>query len=706
MGDVHKPLDTPPGSHDGDDGPMTTRSRQRMCFAPVADAPRQARRVVRRTLINAGFDELDELAETVLLLASELCDNALLHAGTEFEVELQVEADSVTVSVSDHGSSPLEQHLSQPRARYGRAPNHGRGLMLVQRLATSWGTRHDADGTNTTWFTVHRDGPGPVRASQTPVAPLPAISPRVLHHTDKIHALLRIPPVLAQGLDAAAVVTELTRRLREILDLDEAIVAVDYGDGRGSRKIAHDGHHPDGDQAPARSLDIPLPLSAPLRGWLRLCGPADELVSELAELAALRIALSIESDYLHKADRRRRDWMAYLADTSQLLGQSLDVGLTITVVPQILVPRLGQWCAVHLVGGEQGLELAALTHANEELIPELRSALTLSAGGELTRTLRAQLRELATKALPPAWVDWPTDAIALSLHAARRAIGVLTIGRPVDRSHSPEDVALISDIAQRAALAIDNAQRATQHVETSQALQRALFPRALPTAAGAEFAAEYLPASTGSDVGGDFYDVLSLRTGLWLAAIGDVCGKGAQAAARAGQVRDMLRVLVRDGRPLARALELLNDLMIETGDHWQFCTLAAAHICEATPGKPTGLTMDLVLAGHEPPLLIRADGTAEFVGQRGTPLGLINEVKLHTTQLHIAPGDVLLAYTDGIIERRGPQGAYGAHRLMSAASATYPLPAAQLIATVRASVQNFSNQGPKDDIALLAIRAT
>ncbi|HZA17276.1 MAG TPA: SpoIIE family protein phosphatase [Pseudonocardiaceae bacterium] len=686
---------------------MTTRSRQRMCFAPVADAPRQARRALRHTLTSAGLDQLDELADTVLLLASELCDNALLHAGTDFEVELQVDPDSVTVSVSDHGPSPLEQHLSQPRARYGRAPNHGRGLMLVQRLATSWGTRHNADGTNTTWFTVHRDSPGAVRAPRmSAVAPVHNISPRVLDHADKIRTLLRIPPVLAQQLDAGAVVTELTRRLREILDLDEALVEIDYGDGSGTREIAHDGHHTDGDQTQARALDIPLPLTAPLRGRLRLHGVADQLVSELAELAALRIALSVESDYLHKADRRRRDWLAYLADTSQLLGQSLDVALTTTVIPQILVPRLGQWCAVHLIGPPHELELAALTHANEELIPELRSALTLSAGSDLTRRLRTQLRKLATQTMPPTWINWPTDAIALPLHAAGHAIGVLTIGRPGDRSHSPEDIALISDIAQRAALAIDNAQRATQHIQTSQALQRALFPRELPIADSAEFAAEYLPASTGSDVGGDFYDVFSPRAGLWLAAIGDVCGKGAEAAARAGQVRDMLRVLIRDGRPLTRALELLNDLMIETGDDRQYCTLAAAHIRKTTTGEPTGLTVDLVLAGHEPPLLVRANGTAEFVGQSGTPLGLVNQVTLYTTRLHLAPGDTLLAFTDGVTERRGPEGLYGPHRLITAASATYPLSPAQLIATVRASVQNFSNQQPKDDIALLAIRAT
>jgi serine phosphatase RsbU (regulator of sigma subunit)/anti-sigma regulatory factor (Ser/Thr protein kinase) len=686
---------------------MTTRSRQRMCFAPVADAPRQARRVLRHALTSVGLDQTGELADTVLLLASELCDNALLHAGTDFEVELQVDPDSVTVSVSDHGPSPLEHHLSQPRARYGRAPNHGRGLMLVERLATSWGTRHNADGTNTTWFTVHLDGPGAVRPPQTSaVAPVHNVSPRVLDHSDKARALVRMPPVLAQQLDAGAVVTELTRRLREILDLDEVLVEIDYGDGSGTHKVAHDGHHTDGDQTKARALDIPLPFAGPLRGRLRLHGAAEELGSELAELAALRIALSVESDYLRKADRRRRDWLAYLADTSQLLGQSLDVALTTTVIPQILVPRLGQWCAVHLIGPPHGLELAALTHANEAIIPELRSALTLSAGSDLTRRLRAQLRKVAAETMPPTLINWPTDAIALPLHVAGHTIGVLTIGRPVDHSHSPEDVALISDIAQRAALAIDNAQRATQHIQTSQALQRALFPRELPIADGAEFAAEYLPASTGSDVGGDFYDVFSPRAGLWLAAIGDVCGKGAEAAARAGQVRDMLRVLIRDGRPLTRALELLNDLMIETGDDRQYCTLAAAHIRKTTTRESLGLVVELVLAGHEPPLLVRANGTAEFVGQSGTPLGIVNQVKLYATRLHLAPGDTLLAFTDGVTERRGPEGLYGPNRLITAASATYPLSPAQLIATVRTSVQNFSNHKPKDDIALLAVRAT
>jgi len=142
-----------------------------------------------------------------------------------------------------------------------------------------------------------------------------------------------------------------------------------------------------------------------------------------------------------------------------------------------------------------------------------------------------------------------------------------TGGRPPgQRPHTPEDVALVGDIARRASLAIDNARNTAAHIATSQALQKALLPRALPAGPGIEFAAEYLPASTGSDVGGDFYDVLDIDSTHWLASVGDVCGKGARAAARTGMVRDVLRVLIREGRSLTRAVELLNDVMMDAGD--------------------------------------------------------------------------------------------------------------------------------------------
>ncbi|MFC5994116.1 SpoIIE family protein phosphatase [Pseudonocardia hispaniensis] len=688
-----------------------------MRFPPVADAPRRARGLLRRELTAAGLAEHDDLTDSVVLLASELFDNAVLHAGTEFEVEMQTRPDSVTVAVSDHGAGPLERHLAQPRQGFGRAAEHGRGLILVERLATAWGTRHDSDGTHTIWFTLHHRPPArcpaPTVPQPVPVGPVPKWP-----DPDQVRRLLHIPAEVGERLGANALVAELTRRLREIFAPDGAggvegvTVEVDHGDGNGMHKLTRDGRDPATQVAPHRVIDVPLPLTAPQRGRLRVAlGPdttSARSITEVAELAAYRIALAVESDWLRGADRSRRAWMTYLADTSQLLGQSLDVELTVTVIPQIVVPRLGAWCAVHLLGPTRELALAALTHADEDTIVELRAALDPARSGALCARL-AELTDPTAATTDPAWISRPTDAIAVPLVAAGRPIGVLTVGRPTNRPHTPEDVVLITDIARRSALAIDNAQRTARHVATSQALQQALLPRALPAAEGVEFAAEYLPASVGSDVGGDFYDVITLVSGHWLAAIGDVCGKGATAAARTGLVRDVLRVLARDGRPLTSALELLNDVMMEAHDPSQFCTLAAAEVRRAGPGvtgRTAGLFVDLVLAGHERPVLVRASGAAELVGTYGTALGLVNRVQLRHTRLHLAPGDALLAYTDGVTEHRDADEFYGADRLVATVSSIGGASAARLVGGVRAAIEAFSRTERRDDVALLAVAAT
>src|SRR5919107_5417601 len=142
--------------------------RRRLRLAPDARSPALARRMLLAALDEAGCDDD---ADTVVLLASELCENAVLHAGTEFELDVQIDADQVTVTVSDRGAGPLEQHLAQPRRRYGRAAAHGRGLMLLTRLATAWGTRHERDGTHRTWFSVSTVGEP---AAEPPTELLPA----------------------------------------------------------------------------------------------------------------------------------------------------------------------------------------------------------------------------------------------------------------------------------------------------------------------------------------------------------------------------------------------------------------------------------------------------------------------------------------------------------------------------------------------------
>jgi serine phosphatase RsbU (regulator of sigma subunit) len=234
---------------------------------------------------------------------------------------------------------------------------------------------------------------------------------------------------------------------------------------------------------------------------------------------------------------------------------------------------------------------------------------------------------------------------------------------------------------------------------------------------GLDFAAEYLPASSGSDVGGDFYDVLTVDPSNWLVSIGDVCGKGARAAARTGLVRDVLRVLVRDDRSLPRAIERLNEVMIEAADPLQFCTLAAAMVSRRrrpgagggtgrSHGAPRGgLDVELVLAGHVQPVLVRADGTAELIGTFGTAVGLVPTVRVSCTQHRMDPGDTLLVYTDGVTERRRGRALFGAERLLAVAARAAGRPAVQVVGAVREAVERFSTEPLDDDVALLAVRA-
>jgi anti-sigma regulatory factor (Ser/Thr protein kinase)/GAF domain-containing protein len=663
-----------------------------------------------------------DLVDTAILLASELCENAVLHAGTEFEVALTVTESDVNVAVTDRGPGPLELHLAQPRQRYGRAASHGRGLALVQRLAASWGTRHEADGRHVIWFSL-------ARKDQPTVAPAPPAPPdaeRVWTTAEQARWLLHVPPGLVDRLEPSELVAELVRRLRELLDAESVSVEVDEGDGTGAREVTRDGSPDPGlstggeiitgvGTGSDRRVEVRLPTTAPLRGVLRVMHRAGggsaadpERTRDLTELIAYRVAMAVESQWLRAVDQRRRSWMTYLAETSELLGQSLDVDLAVAVVPQVVVPRLGRWCAVHLVEPSGALRLAALTHADEDALPELRAVLDPDSYPGLPGELRNRLAEVVRDGTSAVRFAVPTDGIALPLRARGRTLGTLLVGRPPNRPHSPEDVVLAGDVARRAALAIHNAQSTGAHVAVSQALQQALLPRALPVVPGLDFAAEYLPASTGSDVGGDFYDVLTVDPSHWLVSIGDVCGKGARAAARTGLVRDVLRVLVRGDRSLPRAIERLNEVMIEAADPLQFCTIAAAMVSRRLPGAGAprgGLDVQLVLAGHVQPVLVRADGTAELIGTFGTAVGLVPTVRLSCTEHHVGPGDTLLVYTDGVTERRRGREQFGAERLLAVAARAAGRPAVQVVGAVREAVERFSTEQLDDDVALLAVRA-
>lgn len=678
---------------------------RRIQLPPSPRAPSAARVVLRALLAETGLQSLSDVA---LLLTTELCSNAVRYAGTDMEIELTVEGSRLTVGVTDRGPVPLEL-VRKPAPDEGASGGHG--LRVVATLASTWGTRHDATGRHRVWFSLDAEPDAEV-APQLPEragtpAQLPAPGSAGWPSAQACRWLLHMPSLVAQRLDVPSLVTELLRRLCEVIGADAASVWLDYGDGKGEHLLAQ--HKaapgasgprldPPADVAGPNVLDLRLALDAPLHGRLRLRRAGLTAVDEeLADLSAHRIALAIESDWLRGVDRRRRSWMTYLAETSELLAQSLDVHFTAALVPQIVVPRLGGWCAVHLIDEHGKITRGTWGHADESALAPLRSWLDGEHGA-----LRDRIEE-ALRGTRPVTFTAPVEGVSVPLIARTATLGTLTVGRPDTHSHTPEDVALICDVARRASLAIANAQLNAAHVAVSQAFQRALLPRALPVSEQVEFAAAYLPASAGTDVGGDFYDVLALPDDRWLVAVGDVCGKGAPAAARTGRVRDVLRVLVRDGCRLERGIRLLNDVIGESAGEQQFCTLAGALV--TARGTRQGLHVELVLAGHDQPLLVRADGSIKFLGEFGTAVGLLDEMRLCTTRHALRPGDAMVIYTDGVTERRHGTEFFGRARLAELAARLHGAPAAAMAAALRNAAKDFSPDPPKDDIALLVVKA-
>ncbi len=233
------------------------------------------------------------------------------------------------------------------------------------------------------------------------------------------------------------------------------------------------------------------------------------------------------------------------------------------------------------------------------------------------------------------------------------------------------------------------------------ALERALLPVTVPQIPGFEVATMYRPSRIGDDVGGDFYDVFG-DGDVWYLAIGDVCGKGPEAAAIMGMTRVALRSLARehDSRPLPELLELLNGFLLDSelmGD--RFCTVCVAKL-ELSEERAIVKTC---LAGHPPPLLVRADGTLGTVGKPGSLLGLFADVSLFETRAELRRGDTLTLFTDGITELSVERPDEGESMLRSALLAAATEDAAGIVKTIERTLLEPRGE-LRDDAALVVAK--
>ncbi|MEV0901384.1 SpoIIE family protein phosphatase [Actinoplanes sp. NPDC049802] len=643
--------------------------------------PAAARALVRSVLEETG---LVGLLNEALLLTTELSTNAVVHANTELEIEVTADPGGLTVTVTDFAPGPVEQLAVGPRnesAEIGEVAERGRGLLLVDHFASRWGTVHEGEGKGV-WFRLdQRDGSG-VRVRLPSAAETPSLG--------ALTGLLRSGPDRHSDEGLADLAADLLSRLSRLTGAAGGVVRLDRGDGMGRQLLARYGRAP---RDNADTIRVPLTVQRPYTGELELDAAPEGYALSLSTMVAERFSLHLENDRLRRADIRRQTWITFLAEASELLAQSLDVNLTMALIPQLVVPRLGQWCAVHTTDAWGRLQLAAATHADESSLIQLHSTLA-ETGPE---SLLARLEE-ASRLGTQVMFGSPLEGYALPLVARGARLGTLAVGRHPKHRHDADEVAVLEDVARRAALAIDNARIHDERRTVARTLQASLLPPALPRVEGIGFAAEYVP--TGSEVGGDFYDVVPFGEDQWLVVVGDVSGKGVQAATVTGLVRDVIRILVDDGKMLTEILHRVNRTLVQRGGG-RYCTLAMASVAQQPGGN---LTVCLHLAGHDRAVLVRSDGRSAFVGEGGTALGLLETITSPAVTITLESGDSLIFYTDGVTERRRGRELFGSGRLREAAAPLAGYPADVMAARLRSTAINFSVEEPRDDIAILVLR--
>jgi PAS domain S-box-containing protein len=417
---------------------------------------------------------------------------------------------------------------------------------------------------------------------------------------------------------------------------------------------------------------------------------------------------------------RARRRLALLAAAGTTLSASLDYEGTLEGIARLVVPELADWCLVDVLEEDGSVKQLAAAHADpgkKALLRQLMSHRRFGedAPGTVARVLRTGRSILLSEVTDALLAERATgeehlevlrrleirSLMSVPLLARGRTLGAVTlVSSDPERSYGEEDLSLAEGLAYRCALAVDNARLYRERSHIARTLQRSLLPR-LPEVSGIEVGVEYLPMGQENEVGGDFYDLIHTEGKRWLAVIGDVCGKGAAAAAVTALTRYTIRaVAMREDEPSA-VLTGLNEAMLRQLGDDQFCTVACARL-QVAPG---GFELDVARGGHPAPLVVRTDGSIEAVVPKGRALGVFLDPGLAVQRVRLGPGDAAVFYTDGITEARGPDGSFfGEGRLRDLLRSCACLDAPAIAEKMRDVTLEFGEGNLRDDLAVLVLR--
>jgi len=420
---------------------------------------------------------------------------------------------------------------------------------------------------------------------------------------------------------------------------------------------------------------------------------------------------------------RERAASELLSEAGRLMEATLNQKERALQLAKLAVPSLSDVSMVDVLTPERQItRLAAWSSGSDaaEMFIKLRAEVPIDPRGphpvaEVIRTGEAQLldqlsdqriAEITTKEeeREALYRHRFRSCLLLPLGARGHVVGCLTlwIMRPA-AAFDETAQRTAKRLADRAALALDNARLHEQQSHIASVLQHSLRPRSLPEIAGFESSSRFLAAGEAYEVGGDFYDVFRTGSGVWTAVIGDVCGKGPEAAALTALARHSIRAASSPERAPSDVLRALHESITGERTDLRFCTAALARI--QTPRNGRGFArLTIALGGHPPPLVLRKSGRVDQLGQPGTLLGALPTPNLADVDARLGVGDALVLYTDGMLDlgdRSDKDDPDWLRRQLERAAGG----SADEVASKLAEAAIKRNGGePRDDIAILVLR--
>jgi hypothetical protein len=401
-----------------------------------------------------------------------------------------------------------------------------------------------------------------------------------------------------------------------------------------------------------------------------------------------------------------------MAETLRTLAEAPDLPSTLQAIADAAVPSLADWVAVNMVDQSGTIRTLAIAHRDPD---KVRMGWYLNhrwpadhESGGLGEVIRSGepllIHEITDEMLARRARDAEhlgilrevglNSAMIAPILTGERILGALSFVSATSRRFDGRDLRLASALGRQTGVIIDSAEFQAAQSHIAQTLQAGLIPRALPVVEGWAVSSAYRAAGRAVQAGGDFYDVVSFDGG-WAALIGDVVGKGAEAAALTALARHTLAAIVETTGDLAYALEVLNRrLRRRSDDYRSLCTVAAVVV---TPDEQ----VTVYSAGHPLPLLHR-DGAVWPVGRPSPMLGYVDDLEILATPVAVEPGDQLILYTDGVLDAIGSDERFGEARLLE----TVRLLADGAGATadrILDAIDGFRDSDQADDIAILSL---